>query len=192
MKIKLLFLLLFGVFCVNAQTTWDIDWQIGTLSPTTDRTINLGDIVRWTWRDSAPHSVRNLTGLEVFSSTVLTGAGMQYSYTFTVIGSHPYECGVHLEALMSGIITVLPSLSIDDFDIRGFSISPNPASYKITLQIPEGLINVKVKVFDVLGKEIYNNVFTEAPINISDWSNGVYFVRVSSDNAVHTKRFIKQ
>lgn len=193
MKTKLLILLLFGVFSLNAQTTtWDIDWQIGTLSPTTDRTIFLGDIVRWTWTDAVPHSVRSLTGLEVFNGPVLTDIGMQYSYTFKVTGMHPYECGVHFAAAMSGIITVLPPLSIEDFALKGFSISPNPARSRLLLKLPDGLNKVRVEIFDVLGKEIYNNAYTEAPINISDWSKGVYMVRVSSDKAVHTKRFIKQ
>ena len=83
-------------------------------------------------------------------------------------------------------------LGIENFLLKGFSISPNPARSSLLIKLPDGLDKVRVEVFDVLGKEIYNNVFTKAPINISDWSNGVYFVRVFSDKAVHTKRFIKQ
>jgi hypothetical protein len=192
MKIKLLFLLLFGIFSVNAQITHDLNWQFGALSPTTDLTIDINDTVRWTWNDAFSHTVQNDAGsTETFNSGVMTGNGLTFSYTFDVLGTNPYLCGVHGAGSMSGTITV-QTLGIEDFSLKGFSISPNPASYKITLQIPEGLINVKVEVFDVLGKEIYDNVFTEAPINISDWSNGVYFVRVSLDKAVHTKRFIKQ
>ena len=70
--------------------------------------------------------------------------------------------------------------------------SPNPAKSVLTLQIPDGLDKVNVEVFDVLGKQIYANEFTKAPINISKWSKGVYMVRVSSDNTVQTKRFIKE
>ncbi len=192
MKRTLLILIFLGSFNLNGQTTLDIDWQIGTLSPTTDRTIHLGDIVRWTWTDVSAHSVRNLTGLEVFSSAILTGIGMQYSYTFTVTGVHPYECGVHLAPSMSGIITVLPPLSVDDFTLRGFSISPNPARSMLTLQMPDGLNNVRIEVFDVLGKKIYSNTYTGVPINISNWSKGVYLVRVSTDDKSHTRRFVKQ
>ena len=75
---------------------------------------------------------------------------------------------------------------------KGFSISPNPARSELRLQMPDGLNNVRVEVFDVLGKKIYTNVFTGNPINISNWSKGVYLVRVSTADKSHTKRFVKQ
>jgi hypothetical protein len=73
-----------------------------------------------------------------------------------------------------------------------FSITPNPARSELRLQLHDGLINVRIEVFDVLGKKIYANVFTGNPINISNWSKGVYLVRVSTDDKSHTKRFVKQ
>lgn len=83
-------------------------------------------------------------------------------------------------------------LGIDDVGLKDFSISPNPARSSLFVNLPMGLREVSVEIFDILGKEIYTNKFSQAPINISNWSKGVYLVRVSSDNAVHTKRFIKQ
>ena len=190
MKTKLLILLLFGVFGVNAQTTHDINWFMG-IGTTVDMTIDVGDTVRWTWTDAFSHTVTNSGGsTETFNSGILP-ASSQYSYTFTMVGVNPYFCGVHGALSMAGTITV-QTLGIDDFALKGFSITPNPANSILTLQLPNGLDKVKVEVFDVLGKKIYVNEFTEAPINISSWSRGLYFVKVSSEDIVHTKRFIKQ
>ena len=72
-----------------------------------------------------------------------------------------------------------------------FSITPNPARFELRLQIHDGLKNVRIEVYDVLGKKIYANAFTGIPINISDWSKGVYLVRVTTKDKVHTRRFVK-
>ena len=62
-----------------------------------------------------------------------------------------------------------------------------------TLSLHDALpIYAKVEVYDVLGKQIYNKEITKTPIDITDWSRGVYLVRVSTSNATHTKRFVKQ
>lgn len=84
------------------------------------------------------------------------------------------------------------ALGVEDFANNGFSISPNPASSRLFLQIPNGLNKINIEIFDVLGKKVYDNGYLSAPIDISDWSKGVYLVKVSTSDKVHTKRFVKQ
>ncbi|MDH7914177.1 T9SS type A sorting domain-containing protein [Winogradskyella sp. SYSU M77433] len=83
-------------------------------------------------------------------------------------------------------------LNVDQKD--EFTISPNPAKNKLNITLPSTDNDIKLEVFDVLGKRVYKGVLTrlESSINVSDWKNGVYLVRVTNDKVTQTKRFIKQ
>jgi hypothetical protein len=84
-----------------------------------------------------------------------------------------------------------PPLSTDEFSISNFSISPNPSHTEIKLQLPETVSSTSIKVFNILGKEVYSSSKYEAPIKISNWQNGIYLVQVSDLESTKTKRFIK-
>jgi len=196
MKTRLLIVMLFGVLIGNAQTTHNLNWFAG-IGSSVDLKIDVGDTVKWTWTDALPHTVTNDVGsTEVFNSGTQTGIGQTFSWTFTVQGANDYFCQIHGAANMSGTITVNPPLGIDDVLLKNFKMSPNPARSTLQLQIPEGLDNIKVRVYDILGKQVYtariSNVVIDSEINISKWNVGIYFVKVSSDHGTNTKRFIKQ
>ena len=92
-------------------------------------------------------------------------------------------------ALMCEI--VLKNNSIQDED---FVISPNPAEDKLNIKLLSANKNVKLEVFDVLGKLIYKGEITqlESSVNVSTWKSGVYLVRISNTKISQTKRFVKQ
>lgn len=75
-----------------------------------------------------------------------------------------------------------------------FSISPNPAKSSLNIKLAVSDSDIKLEVFDVLGKRVYKSALTqlESTIDVSNWKSGVYLVRISDDKTVHTKRFIKQ
>lgn len=81
-----------------------------------------------------------------------------------------------------------------DSGVEEFAISPNPAKNSLNIKLPSKNTDIKLEVFDVLGKRVYNGNLTqlESSINISNWKSGVYLVRVTSHKSTHTKRFIKQ
>ena len=196
-KLLLLTLIFFVLVNTNAQTTHDLNWQIGSLSPTTDLTIDVGDTVRWTWTDALPHTVENDAGsTETFDSGTLTGNGMTYSYTFLLEGTNPYFCGIHGAPSMSGTITVDAPLGIEDFKNNiTFNISPNPVNSILNIQLSKNIVDGNVTIFDILGKQILvkrlnQNNLTQ--INVSNLSKGMYLVKVSSRNNTQTKRFIKE
>ncbi|MCK8479439.1 T9SS type A sorting domain-containing protein [Psychroserpens algicola] len=87
-------------------------------------------------------------------------------------------------------------LSVDDIgDTNKFSISPNPASSHLNVNIPSNVENATLKVFDLLGKKIIEKELSNiqaVSIDVSKWNTGVYVIRVSSDDITQTKRFIKQ
>ena len=75
-----------------------------------------------------------------------------------------------------------------------FVISPNPAYNKLNIKLLSVNDDVKLEVFDVLGKLIYKGEITqlESSVNVSNWKIGVYLVRVSNNSMSQTKRFLKQ
>lgn len=93
-----------------------------------------------------------------------------------------------------GITSAGFTLGVEDFSLSEFKISPNPVSTDFSIALPNAINNATVEVFDVLGKTIYSSEISSfnSVINVSNWNNGIYLVRVSSDNVSHTKRIIKQ
>jgi hypothetical protein len=91
-------------------------------------------------------------------------------------------------------ITASTTLSTPELTRKEFSISPNPASSKLNVFLPNNFENANITVFDILGKKVYNRTVNglTSKIDVSKWNSGVYLVRVSNDNATQTKRFVKQ
>ncbi|SEP92492.1 T9SS type A sorting domain-containing protein [Flavobacterium urocaniciphilum] len=85
------------------------------------------------------------------------------------------------------------TLASDDFEMNQFEVSPNPS---------HGLFNVafgnlnpnKIEVFDLTGKTILsknNSLQNHTTIDLSQASDGVYFVKISTDSNHYVKRIIK-
>ena len=88
-------------------------------------------------------------------------------------------------------------LSNNDFEINevGVSIIPNPASNLIAVQIKDLITNnLNVTLYDINGKVIkHKKIYagsTIAYFNVQTLYNGIYLVRISSENYSTTKRVI--
>ena len=82
---------------------------------------------------------------------------------------------------------------IESWLLNSISLYPNPANDYINVQC--STFNVQsVEVIDVYGKVINTVNVTENPtrINISGLANGIYFVRVTTEQGVATKTFVKK
>ena len=88
-------------------------------------------------------------------------------------------------------------LSNNNFEINevGVSIIPNPASNLIAVQIKDLITNnLDITLYDINGKVIKNKKIyagsTIAYFNVQTLYNGIYLVRISSENYTTTKRVI--
>lgn len=92
-------------------------------------------------------------------------------------------------AQVSGEFNSNGVLGVNDTQLNDISLYPNPASTTLNLKNAE---NANIQVFDVLGKLILSqeNISMDEQINISNLENGTYFMKISKDDAVATKRFI--
>lgn len=72
-------------------------------------------------------------------------------------------------------------------------IYPNPTTNQFSIDFGQQSIQA-VLIYDVVGKEIAHLIINDstATINAQTWQNGIYFVRIITDNRIITKRIIKE
>ncbi|MDG1527643.1 MAG: S8 family peptidase [Polaribacter sp.] len=80
-------------------------------------------------------------------------------------------------------------LSVDSFDVSKFSVYPNPTSNN--LFISNILNNSSFKVFDTLGKEVFNGKIIEGKIQLSTLKPGIYILKIKKNSGNIIKRVIK-
>ena len=95
----------------------------------------------------------------------------------------------------SDTITVAtPYVGIEDRLEKAVTLYPNPAKEYVDIRV-DGEVNVTdMEIFDVYGKMIWTNNHSSIPtrINVSGLADGIYFVRVTTDEGTVTKRFVKK
>lgn len=191
-KITLLFAAFLATAAINAQTTFDLDWEQGVSGASASFTIEVGDAMRWTWANTVPHSVTSLAGsTETFDSGIITGMGTQYTYTFTAVGANDYECVVH-PGNMFGTITVEAVMSVQDKFERNIQFYPNPVGDELTIA---SLYQFdKYEIYNIAGRKLGDGVGegTYTHLNTSYLPSGMYFVRITSDDLQATIRIIKK
>lgn len=99
-------LLIGGVQISSPQTVTADDQTLSWSEPTThSSTVDAGDTISWVWGDALPHTVQTVAGPASFNSTLLTGQGTAFSFTFGTPGTYTYNCLVH-PATMTGTVVV--------------------------------------------------------------------------------------
>jgi hypothetical protein len=83
-------------------------------------------------------------------------------------------------------------LSIRDMELMSFTIVPNPAHNKIIINAKIDFHNVEI--INYLGQTIITqSVGTNSvTLDVSNLTNGIYFIRVTSANGISMKKFVKQ
>lgn len=80
------------------------------------------------------------------------------------------------------------NLANPNFDsFSDFTVYPNPAKSTVTIQSPETIL--KVTLYSIQGREMFTT--NESQIDISDLSNGIYFLTVATTKGNGTKKIIK-
>ena len=109
--------------------------------------------------------------------------------TYNITLSAFNECGV---SNSSQTVTITSTVGINDINYQDLNIYPNPAKdvLNVRLNNSNGVIN-KIQIFNILGQVIYINDTpkTEEVININKLNKGVYYITVTTDNKLFTKKF---
>jgi hypothetical protein len=75
-----------------------------------------------------------------------------------------------------------------------FTICPNPANNEITVETSSTPAVSQLSIINLNGQQLITRQITElrTQIDISSLPSGVYFVRLTNDNAVQVGKFVKQ
>jgi hypothetical protein len=81
-------------------------------------------------------------------------------------------------------------LSTEDHDVLELGVSPNPFKDALTLSLAQGEIK-EIRVYNLLGKKVFQQKGNSQEIYLEDLSSGVYFLKLFTDKGSTTKKIIK-
>ena len=125
------------------------------------------------------------------NSYTINGLQPETSYQIQVQAN----CGDGNLSEWSSAVTGTTTVGIDSWLSNSVSLYPNPAKEVVNVQCTMNNVQIEtVEVFDVYGKLLNTVIVTENPtrINVSGLANGMYFVRVTTEQGVATKSFVKK
>ena len=95
-------------------------------------------------------------------------------------------------AAVSGMSTFnFNTLSVEEEnELIGVSLYPNPANDIVKLQVPTGIEDIKIEVFDNAGKKINMELSSDNTIDVSSIASGLYLVSIIADDLKTTKKLI--
>jgi len=109
-----------------------------------------------------------------------------YAFTNTVTGCSN-------SASVTIIVSVCTDINSKVSSLKGLAVYPNPNLGEFTVELANGL-NKTIELTDLTGRIILTESTTndKLNVNISTLANGVYFVKVQSNNTVEIIKLIKQ
>lgn len=92
-------------------------------------------------------------------------------------------------------VIVQTSTNVTESELEQITIAPNPSSETVFLNIGSNVHIDRITLYDSFGKKLKdfkeNDFLKEKVINISDLSNGTYFIMISNSQEQVMKRIIK-
>lgn len=126
---------------------------------------------------------------------IIKQTARQDNKTGVITAPGSVEWGMGKVNALGAVYLALNTVSItSNNEKHTVSLYPNPTTEAISLETSsEKLIGVAYQIFDITGKVVKTDrLDTTQNINVSNWSNGVYFVRIQGSSDVKTLKFIKQ
>lgn len=84
-------------------------------------------------------------------------------------------------------LTACNNLSVSDFEVAMVSLHPNPTKDRVQINTSEAID--KVEIYDTLGGKIGET--SSKIIDLSNNSNGIYFLKIYSNSSIVSKKVIK-
>ena len=146
-----------------------------------------------------------------FSKAAFSGAGRFEAASFAIHDSGYFGCGGSPSNFYRDLWKYTPDTlatgmnEFTNYDMQ-FTIYPNPVKELLVISYPpapylSGLIvkeNIGLTITDLQGKKVYSqqlespNTKHESKINVSKFSNGIYFITVENGKEKATKKFLKE
>jgi len=172
-----------GIFNINQEFGYtstspeDTEWAFGTTS-------NLGSLTFADWVVTVANNPPAMVGQDMVVHLITDEIYIDIKFTSWSQGGLAGGGFSYQRSTDSG-------LSTEEFSVEKFKIINNPSKSEMKLNFPSSVTSSSVKVFNILGKEVYFNSEYLSPINVSTWEKGIYLVQVKSSQNIQTKKFIK-
>lgn len=118
------------------------------------------------------------------------------SFTVTQTGNYivTYVLPNYTICPSSSTITTISSLATNDFETinSAFTVYPNPTNGIINVSSTENTTIDKIEIIDVLGKTVLVKTGNTSQIDISEFSKGIYILKIHSGETVLQKKIMKQ
>jgi PKD repeat protein len=171
-------------------------WNAYPASP-----LNVSNAV-WSWGDGSysttlftSHTYSAAGNYSIcLSVTVACGATDTYCTTYNIYRSSQDMSLIYVNVVNPAIATGINATEAAEV---AYSIVPNPSAGSFNLNL-KGLssANASISIYNLVGKLVYqsdsetNNGTLVKEVQLDGVANGVYFVKVNSDNHVFTKKLV--
>jgi hypothetical protein len=146
----------------------------------------------WGLADTVWANITSLTGKNIDTTR-------QYTWWTNNIGYGLVQMTVNLTTDSATSFSYLGALptpgGINEIaDNSIYNIYPNPAKDVINVCSDLPLKNASIELYDVTGSLLYSSVLNsvQSEISIANLANGIYYMKVKSDNKVEVKKFVKE
>lgn len=148
-------------------------------------------------------SGNTLTATPDFSGTkqwflngvAISGENAQ-TYTATQTGNYTvtYVLPDYTACVSTSTIKTISNLRTDNFESlnNAIKVFPNPTFGIVTISSAKNAIIDKIEVIDILGKTVSVKTENTSLIDISEFSNGIYILKIHSRATIFQKKIIKQ
>ncbi len=91
-------------------------------------------------------------------------------------------------------VNILFAKQLDESPVTPYTVYPNPATDRITVDLNGIQGNVTLKIYNVIGMLVYQEIIDESgtTIDISSLNKGIYFIYLDEEKEPIVKKFIKQ
>ncbi|MDO7851249.1 T9SS type A sorting domain-containing protein [Hymenobacter convexus] len=194
------------VLAANITILVGDNWYHGPGNTTNDadiRTINVGDVVTWSFVGQSSHPTASDNG--AWATFQMNSANTTRTMTFNTAGIFPYHCEAHGAPGLGqyGVLTVraVTTATLDPA-AAGISLSvyPNPSRGQVTVKLDQKPgTDYKLRLSNIIGQEIRTVALkpeltaTGLPLDLSDLHAGMYVYSLLVDGkVVSTKRLVLQ
>jgi hypothetical protein len=162
---------------VNALPTVSVASSASLICAGQSASLTASGAATYTWNTSSTNTVISVTP-SVTTSYTVNGTGANGCANISVISQSVSACTGLNNTVASSI---------------GVVVYPNPNTGSFTIELNNGSVKT-IEVMDVTGRIILTNTSSndKADFNISGLSNGIYYVRVQSNNSVEVIKIVKQ
>ena len=111
--------------------------------------------------------------------------------TYSVIGTDENGCSTTITIVQQ--VQICTGIDQMSNSITGLNVYPNPTNSEFNVELNNGL-NKTIEVMDLTGRvlSVQSSLDNKITVSISTLANGVYYVKVKSDNATEVLKIVKQ